>query len=285
MEENELSEVKQEQAGTTAAATTAVAAVRELLRFPLQDPAWRNKFLIGSGLIFLNFVIPLLPSLAVSGYCLKIMKQSIRGETPLLPEWDDWGDLIMEGLKATALALIYLAPGYLVLIGGIVVTTFGQLLVLPISGLIASSGDPEALFASVLALIGISMGAALLQIVTVAVGLLVLLLGALPLPLAIANYLHEGEFSAGLRLRQIWGFFKVNKSGYLAAWVICIGLLYTLSLSAIFAYMTIVLICLLPFIICPVSFYSNLIGASAFGQYYRESRAMWEKQVVELPEI
>jgi hypothetical protein len=47
--------------------------------------------------------------------------------------------------------------------------------------------------------------------------------------------------------------------------------------------MTIVLICLLPFIIAPIAFYSYLIGAAVFGQYYRESRALWERRIAKMP--
>jgi hypothetical protein len=59
--------------------STAVSALRQLLRFPLQDPNWRNKFLIGSVIVFLNFVVPLLPMIALGGYCLKVMRQGVRG--------------------------------------------------------------------------------------------------------------------------------------------------------------------------------------------------------------
>jgi hypothetical protein len=221
--------------------------------------------------------------LAVGGYCLKVMKQSVHGETLELPEWDDWGNLILEGLKGAALVLIHLLPGYLILFGGIFLATFGQLLVLPLTGLLASSGDPEAFVASTLAIVALSFGSALLQLVVMAVALCIIFLGLIPLPLALGHYLHEGELSAGVRLRQIWGYFKVNKSGFLAAWVIFMGLGYLLSLSTIVIYMTIVLICLLPFIIAPIAFYSYLIGAAVFGQYYRESRALWERRMAKMP--
>jgi hypothetical protein len=119
----------------------------------------------------------------------------------------------------------------------------------------------------------------LLQFVLMAVAFIVLLLGLLPLPLALGHYLHEGEVSAGLRLRQVWGLLKVNKAGYLAAWVIYFGLSYVVSLPTLLAYFTLVLICLLPFLFAPVVFYLYIMGAAAFGQHYRESRMMWELSV------
>jgi hypothetical protein len=268
MEAGDVFEIKGEN--------TAVAGLRELLRFPLEDGEWRGKFLWGSVLVFMGFVIPILPLLAVGGYAMKVMRQAVRGERPTLPEWDDWGDLLTEGVKGAAIILAYLVPGYLVLFGGIMLLFLGQFLVIPISALATSSGDPEAVVGSILATLGITFGTMLVQVVLMLAALIILLLGLVPLPLALGHYLHEGEVGAGLRLREIWQLVKVNKGGFLAAWVIYMGLAYTLSLPAIFAYMTLVLICLMPVMIAPISFYIYLIGAAAFGQHYRESRKMWE---------
>jgi hypothetical protein len=273
----EISAVKegnQDQGGMT-----AVSALRDLLRFPFQDAGWRNKFLVGSGLILLNIVIPFLPMLALGGYCLKVMRQGVRGEAASLPEWSDWGDLIMEGLKGAALVVAYLAPGYVVMFGGLFLTAFGQALIIPLMAAIgSSSGDPEAIASSLLATLTITFGTVALQFGLMAVSMLVLLVGLLPLPLALGHYLHEGELGAGLRLREIWGLLKVNKSGYLAVWVIYVGLAYTLSLPVIFLYFTLILICLMPFILGPITFYTYLIGSASFGQHYRDSRRMWQEK-------
>lgn len=279
MEESDILAVKEGKGN--GAAGTAVAGLRELLRFPVQDGEWRNKFLTGSVLFILNFVVPLLPMLALGGYCLKVMRQAVQGEEPVLPEWREWGDLITEGLKGGLLILVYLAPGYLVMFGGIILLTFGQLLIVPVSAVAAGSGDPEAVVGSLLATLGITFGSIALQFLFMGAAFIVLLLGLLPLPLALGHYLHEGEWSAGLRLREVWGLLKVNKGGYLAAWVIYFGLSYVLALPALFAYFTIVLICLFPIILAPVMFYTYLVGAAAFGQHYRESRMMWEESSVE----
>ena len=48
------------------------------------------------------------------------------------------------------------------------------------------------------------------------------------------------------------------------------GVVYFLSLTA---YFTLVLICLLPFLLMPASFYVILVGASLFGDLYAEGRA------------
>ncbi len=37
--------------------------------------------------------------LPVSGYGLRIMRATARGEAPSLPEWKDWADLFLDGLR------------------------------------------------------------------------------------------------------------------------------------------------------------------------------------------
>jgi hypothetical protein len=52
------------------------------------------------------------------------------------------------------------------------------------------------------------------------------------------------------------------------------GLMAMLYLAIMLAYYTIILCCLIPFLLAPTSFYLLLVGAALFGQIYRESVAM-----------
>lgn len=279
MEENRIEAMKQEQAYEPEAVVmsekTAVAAVSDILHFPFQDPEWRKKFIIGGALIFANYIVPIVPMLAVAGYMMKIMGQAIQGEEPSLPEWDDWGDLIIEGLKGTGIAMIYLLPGYFLLISGYLFLIFSPFLALPFTAAAGSGGDPTA---GIAASLGVTVVASFLMIVFMGIGLFLILGGLLPLPLAIGNYLKEGEFSAALRVKEIWSLLKVNKRGFVAAWVICFGLIYLMYFPMVLLYFTIILICLLPFILPPFLVYIQSIVAVVFGQYYRETRRIWEEK-------
>ncbi len=276
MEENVLAEIKEEEVETVE--KTAVEALGELMRFPFQDLEWRKKFTIGSLLFIASFIIPFVPMLAMGGYVLKVMRQAVMGQSPSLPEWDDWGELILEGLKGAGIIFIYLIPGYILLIGGYLFLFVGQFLAILPSAAAGSSGDPDAVAAGFLATLGVTFGSIILQFVLMGLGFLLLFAGLLPLPLALGNYLYEGEFGAAFRMKEIWAYFKLNKSGFLAAWVIYLGLAYLMTLPTLIFYFTIVLICLMPIVIAPFTFYIYLTGAVGFGQYYRETRMIWEEK-------
>src|SRR6185503_7118827 len=86
--------------------------LQTLAKFPFTDPQWKNKFLIGGLLTLAGYAFPLLPLLFVYGYCAQIMRRIIveKGE-PYLPEWQDWGKFLLDGLKLGGVGLIYILPG------------------------------------------------------------------------------------------------------------------------------------------------------------------------------
>jgi hypothetical protein len=77
------------------------------LSFVLEDPDWIKKLLIGSLVslaVFLLIGIPLLV-----GYYQRVIQRTARGERYPLPDWDDWGGLFVDGLKAWALVMAHVA--------------------------------------------------------------------------------------------------------------------------------------------------------------------------------
>jgi len=74
--------------------------LKALLTFPFEDDDWKNKFLIGSLIVFAGFAIPLIPFFFLYGYMMQIMRHIIveKGK-PFLPKWDDWGKLFVDGAK------------------------------------------------------------------------------------------------------------------------------------------------------------------------------------------
>jgi hypothetical protein len=90
-----------------------------LAKFPFTDPRWKNKFLIGGLLSLAGYAIPVLPLLFVYGYCAQIMRRIIvENEAPYLPEWEDWGKFLQDGLKLFGVGLVYSLPGLIFFCGG-----------------------------------------------------------------------------------------------------------------------------------------------------------------------
>ena len=80
--------------------------------FPFQDQNWLQKILI-AGLVML---IPIVGWLAVFGWALEITRRVVRQSPEPLPDWVDFGNFIILGLKAGAVAIIYILPIFIVAI-------------------------------------------------------------------------------------------------------------------------------------------------------------------------
>ncbi len=80
--------------------------LQALFAFPFKDPEWQQKALIGSLLVLLGFVIPIVPTIFLMGYLAQIMKGIIRtNRKPFLPKWDDWGKFFNDGWNLISYSL------------------------------------------------------------------------------------------------------------------------------------------------------------------------------------
>lgn len=77
--------------------------VVEAFQEPLSDPSWQNKILIG-GLLCL---LPIVNFFAL-GYSLKYLAGLLNEDNRKLPEWDQWGDYFLIGLKFVIVTFVYL---------------------------------------------------------------------------------------------------------------------------------------------------------------------------------
>ena len=85
--------------------------------FVFEDEAWVTKILIMAAILFLGvffswlLLIPAIVAAAlINGYMVEIIRRVIRGQVDGLPEWDNWGDLIAEGLKVLVIQIVYMLP-------------------------------------------------------------------------------------------------------------------------------------------------------------------------------
>jgi hypothetical protein len=233
--------------------------LRPFYRFPFQSPNWEQRYLIGAGLIFASFLIPILPAIFVTGYLLRLMRQAIQGDALALPEWREWGDLALDGLRYLAVCLVYLLPGIMVMILGIGVYFFTFF-----SSVISAQGNDAAAGFFVL-------GSMLILFLSMALGMLLLLLGAIPLPMALAHCAAQKSLGAAFRLGQWWPLLRANKLDYFIAWVNLAGLAAVLYTVTLLAYYSLILICLVIPLSAFIGYYLALVFAGLFGQIYRES--------------
>lgn len=242
-------------------------SLKALLKFPFQGEDWQNRFIIGTAVALAGCFIPILPGLLLAGYALQILRQAAAGDEPLLTEWAGWGQLGVDGLRVFAVNLVYLLPGALVLVGG-----WG----LYFAGSIGLPLWAQAVEEAAGALIGflLLIGSMGLVYISTSASMLLLLLGAVPLPVATAHLASRGELAAAFRVREWWPYLRANALGYLIAWVVLGGLWSITYWAVIVACYSVMLCFLAPLLAAPASFYLSLIGAALFGQMYRQGAVM-----------
>jgi hypothetical protein len=76
------------------------------VQYWMSDPNWIKKVLIG-GLISL---IPIAGALIVAGFYVRTVQQVQGGSDAGLPEWGQWGDDLVRGLKLVGIVIVWMLP-------------------------------------------------------------------------------------------------------------------------------------------------------------------------------
>ncbi|MEF8973981.1 MAG: DUF4013 domain-containing protein [Haloarcula sp.] len=225
--------------------------LEDAIRYPWNGEQKVETILIGGVLSLLGVFF--IPVLFVFGYLVRVIRAVSDGDDEVPPVFDEWGDLLVEGLVAFLITLAYsLVP--LVVIG-LAIASF----VLPFSVVTTAAGEPTP---------GIAVGGVLLALVVAFVTILVSLGFAYLLPAAVAAYAVTGRvgsaFSPGT-LRAIGG-----SRTYAVAWLVAVAIGIGAQVVGGFASVTVIGAVLVPF----VSFYGNVAGAYAIGTAVREVPAV-----------
>jgi hypothetical protein len=167
--------------------------------FVFDDEDWIVKILIAAAILVVGIllgilVIPAIVAIALlAGYSVEITRRVIHGNPQVLPEWDNWGDLIADGLKAIVIGIVYSLPMIVLSIClGIPIAIFAE--------------DAEAV-SSVLSV--------LLSCVNFLWGIAM----SIVLPAAIAFYAAAGELSAAFRFGEVFALVRDNLKTYLVTFL------------------------------------------------------------------
>ncbi len=87
--------------------------ISDAAKYPSSE--WKKVIILGI-LFILSFVI--IGIFFVLGYFLRILKSTIAGIDEL-PEFDDWGDMFVDGLKVMVVYIIYLLIPGIVIVAGV----------------------------------------------------------------------------------------------------------------------------------------------------------------------
>ncbi len=234
---------------------SVLSDLKSLLRFPFQGPDWANRFIIGSAWFLAAWIVPIVPLFFAYGYALEVMRRVIREEEPGLPPWQDWGRLFVDGLRAFAAGLVYLLPGTLVYFGSMGLY-FAAFFIFP------ALDERQAFWFLLIAMAVLFIG--------IFLGSLLLFLGLVPLPAAIAQFVAEDRLGAAFRVRRWWAVLRERRWEYLIAWMLLFGIIGIVYFALMLLYYSLCLCWLVPVLSAPVAFYTTLVAAALFGLVWRE---------------
>lgn len=166
----------------------------EVMGLVFKDPDWVNHVLIGTGCFLGSFLF--FPLFAFFGYRLRIIRQQWKKPNrTTLPTWDDFGELIVDGLKWWVCILM---PAMIIML------TIGVVIGASIA-VGASAGKGSA--GQTVGIVGAILGYALL---------LIGMLGMAYVTPAIEEvYLRTGSVTSGLQFKRWWANISSDHVDYL----------------------------------------------------------------------
>jgi hypothetical protein len=232
----------------------------QLIVFPFKDERWVGKFVVGGVLAFCGRIIPLF-FIPISGYTVRVIRHTLKDGTPSLPDWDDWGDLILSGLKAWLIFLVYSLPLLIAIFcayGGI----FGGVAAFFIG---AAEESAWALGGIFLAMVGFF---------AFGIVMIVMFPTFFFIPLALTRLAAYDSLGRAFQFGEIWREVKAGFSRYLLAFVVYLAVSMAASLAVSFLRYTVCLACLYPFALGFALVYSGVMQGTLYGLAYRETLAL-----------
>ena len=89
--------------------------ITKAFTFLTEDERWMQKLGIGTAVVLISVVLsPILIGLAgfmiLAGYCLRLKENVRDGAARPLPEWDRWGEDMVDGFKLMIAFFLYALP-------------------------------------------------------------------------------------------------------------------------------------------------------------------------------
>ena len=233
--------------------------LQEILLFPVRDAEARKQFLFACLVALAGFIIPIIPMIFLTGYSTKIMRQIIEErKSPSMPDWQtsDWSEMFMDGLRIYGAQFVLMLP---------IIIIMGIGFVSMISGSITASvslSDNGQSFAP----IGIS--------VFMLGFLFIMLFSVLAIPYGVIvsavvpHVARTRSFESAFHFKNWWSIFRKGLGQFLLAYVITLAISWVLMFVIQFAIITIVLLCIVPFLMIPYVAYNILLKNALFAQAY-----------------
>lgn len=211
-----------------------------------QDPDWLKKVGIAAGLM----LIPFFGWIIVAGWGLEITRRVIQDDPNPLPDWSDFGNFFMLGLKGLVVGLVFNLPG------GLVNTCQGTITAL--------TSNPDVLreLGSDAATALVSAGG-LVALCCGCLGFIFSLAATFISPAALGNMMaNNGQLGAAFRFSEVFGLVRSAIGPYLMV------LLGTLAVGLIIPFGLI--ICVIG--IAATAAWGSTVLYHLYGQAYKAAK-------------
>lgn len=186
--------------------------------FIRDDKNWIGKLLIGAVMVMLGFLV--IPTFLLYGFGLAIVRNVMNGQDEPMPEWNDWGKLLTDGILLWLIQLIWAIPFVIV----------GSLTMLPVIGT-AIAADSSSTDLS-----GLVAGASMLSLCLMFV---LAILALLLVPPATILFARDGTFAAAFNVKEIIAIIREHWQEIIGSMValivagVAFGLLFGLTFITI----------------------------------------------------
>jgi hypothetical protein len=180
----------------------------------------------------------------------------IDGQPPELPEWDDWGGLIKDGLRVYGAGLIYTLPAILAFL-----VSFAVLLVSTLPAADRGTIEPWMLILWLSFPIGFTLA------------MILAIPGQVFGQVAISHLVATDRFSAAFQVKELWAIFRANVGGFFLTWVISYAASFALIFVSQFLVYTLVFCVVYPLVIAAGTIYLALVSYALYAQVYVDALA------------
>ena len=175
--------------------------IGKAITFIFDDPQWLRKVAIGVGLILLGLLfmvvlIGFVPLIIVTGYTVLLIRNVMNGVEHPLPEWENWGELFMLGLKLMVIQLIWALPLIVLSAGTSIPAAFTE-----------NAGNAQGVLIALSVLCG-------------CLSFIVGILYALVEPVITFLFARDGKFSAAFEFGKIFRLLRDNIANLIIAVII-----------------------------------------------------------------
>ena len=159
-----------------------------------------KRFLILGVILLFNTIIPIIPTIIAQGYTIRIIRSTSQGHREM-PEFKNWIDMFIDGLKYFVVNLIYSIPGSILISIAIMMSIFESM-----REIILTNGtmNQTMMSGSYFSTDYFSLLHGTLPLTLMAIGIILLALSYMVQLLAIPRMVYKNKVGAAFEIKEIY---------------------------------------------------------------------------------